>query len=85
MSENAAKLREIYLDHPKDISKTTCIIHGPGHSSYEYKILGDFSSKYSKNNSTKDCGHYPVNRKKFNRNQDNNTIFLNAYDETLPK
>ena len=31
-SESAGKQRKQYVDHPKDISKPTCIIHGSGHS-----------------------------------------------------
>ena len=31
MSESAGRRRKRYLYHPKDRSKTTCIIHGPGH------------------------------------------------------
>ena len=53
MSERSDKFRKRYVDHPKDISKLTCLIHGPGHSSYECKVLGNFGSKYSKRRPTK--------------------------------
>ena len=35
MSESADKRRNSYVDHHKDISNQTCLIHGPGHSSDE--------------------------------------------------
>ena len=31
-SETTSKHRKRYVYHPKDISKLTCLIHGPGHS-----------------------------------------------------
>ena len=48
MSESTVKCRKRYVDHPRDISKGTSLIHGPGHSSDECKVLGDFDYKYSK-------------------------------------
>ena len=33
MSKSAGKNRKRYLDHSKDISKPTCLIHIPGYSS----------------------------------------------------
>ena len=38
MSESAGKRKKKYVDCPKDISKLTCIIHGPGNSSDECKV-----------------------------------------------
>ena len=35
MSESADKCRKIHVDHPKDISKHTCLIHGPMNLSVE--------------------------------------------------
>ena len=49
MSDSAGKSRNIYLDHPMGESKI-CLIHGPGHSSDECKVLGAFGSKYVKSN-----------------------------------
>ena len=37
----------MYEDHTKDNSKRTCLIHGPGNSSDECKVLGDLGTKYS--------------------------------------
>ena len=45
--------------------KLTCLIHVPGNSSDEYKILGDFGNKYDKVGPTKDHGHEPEIKKKF--------------------
>ena len=63
MSESSGKLRKSYVYHPKDRSKLTCLIHGPGHSSDECKVLVDFGSKYSKSRPTKECGHDPTTNK----------------------
>ena len=59
MSESSGKRRKEYVDNPRDISKHTCITHGPGNSSGECKGLGYFGYKYSKISPTKDCGHDP--------------------------
>ena len=60
MSEIAVKHRKMYVDHPKDISRLICLIHGPGNSSDECKVLGEFCCRYSKSRPTKDYGHDPV-------------------------
>ena len=44
---------KMYVDHLMDVSKQTYLIHGPGHSSDECMVLGDFGSKYSKIRPTK--------------------------------
>ena len=51
------------------------------HSSDEFKVLGDFGSKYAKIRPTKDRGNDPIPRKKFNSQQNNNSIVNNAVDE----
>ena len=80
MSESTGNQVKMYVDHPKDRSKLTCIIHIPGHSSDECKVLGDFGFKYSKINPTKDQGHDPPKNNKFNRNQDNNAMVQHVVD-----
>ena len=47
MSESTGKRRKSYVDHSRVRSKLICIIHGPGNSSEECKVLGNFGSKYS--------------------------------------
>ena len=47
MSESTDKSRKIYADHKNYISKPTCLIHGPGHSSDECKVLVYVGSKYA--------------------------------------
>ena len=59
MSESSDKRRKSYVDHPKDRSKLTCIIHGPGTSSDECKVLRNFGSEYSKRRPAKDRGKEP--------------------------
>ena len=69
MSDSNGKHRKMFVDHPNDRSKHTCLIHSPGHSPDECKVLGDVGSKYSKSKPSKDCGHYPATKNKFNRKQ----------------
>ena len=64
-------------------NRKTCLIHGPGHSSDECKVLGDFDHEYAKGKLTKDHGNNPVPRNKFNRQQENNAIVNNEVDEIL--
>ena len=85
VSEDLSSAENIYVDHPKDISKPTCLIHFPGHSSDECKVLGDFGYKYAKPRPTKECGHDTARRNKFNRQQENNYILNHTVDEILPQ
>ena len=82
ISEIARKCRKIYRDHPKGESKIS-LIHFPGNSSDEYKVLGEFGSKYVKILPTIDLGHSPVPRNNFNKQKDNNDIANSAVDEIL--
>ena len=83
MSEISGKNRKRYVDHPKDRSKPTCLIHGPRHSSDERKVLGDLGSKYAKISPTKDPMHGTANRNKFNSQKQNNAIVNHTVDEIL--
>ena len=67
ISKSVGKRRKNYVDHLKDRSKHTCLIHIPVHSSDECMILGDYGSKYSKRRPTKDCRYDPSTINKFNR------------------
>ena len=44
------------------------MINGAGHSSYEFKVLGEFGTKYYAANPTKDRGSDPVPKKMFKKN-----------------
>ena len=57
MSESAGKRRKRYVDHPKDILELTFIIHGPGDSSDECKVLVDFGYKYYQRSINTDRGN----------------------------
>ena len=54
--KSAGRRRNIYVDRSERKSKT-CLIHGPGYSSDECKVLGDFGAKYAKGKPTKDHGN----------------------------
>ena len=60
--ESAGKRIKQHIDSPMGKSKT-CLIHGPGYSSEERKVLGDFVTKYANSRPTKDRGSSPVPRK----------------------
>ena len=83
MSESAGKRSKRYEYHLNDRSKITCIIYGPGHSSDEYKVLGDFGSNYAKIRPNKDHRHDPATNKNFGRHQDNNDIVQHAVNEII--
>ena len=84
-SERAVNTRNRYVDHLKDISKPTWPIHGPGHSSDECKVLGDFGSNYSKSRHTKDRGHDTATNNEFNIQQENNSIVNYSVEEIILK
>ena len=48
MSESVGNNRKRYVDHPRDRSKLTCLIHGHGQSSDKLKALGEFGTNYAK-------------------------------------
>ena len=82
MSKSAVKHRKLYVDRPSGESKI-CLIHCPGHSSNECKVLGDLGAKYAKGDPTEDHDNYPVPRNKFNRRQDNNYILNSAVNKFI--
>ena len=55
------KAQKKYVDCPSGEMKIY-IIHGPGHSSNECKVLVDFGAKYAKGKPTKDRGNHSVPR-----------------------
>ena len=66
MTKSAGKRRKRYAYHMKDRSKLTCLIHGPGNSSDECKVLGYLSSKCSKTRTTEYRGKEPAKMRKIN-------------------
>ena len=64
MSKRAVKRKEIYVDHLRDQSKLTCLIHGPVHSAYECKVLNYFGFKNTKDRPSKECRQESVFNKK---------------------
>ena len=60
--ESAGKRRKRHVDSLMGKSKN-CLIHGPGNSSEECKVLGEFGTKYANSRPTKDRGSIPVPRK----------------------
>ena len=55
------------------------------HSSYECKVLGDFSIKYAKVRPTKYLRQEPVTNNNFGSQQENNAIIQHAFDEIIPQ
>ena len=85
INESASKRRKRCVDHPKDISKLICLICGPGNSSNECKILGDFVTSYAKVGTNKDCSHDPATKERFILNKENNNAIQHAVDEIIPQ
>ena len=77
---STGKRRKWYLDRSKSASKT-CIIHGSGQSYGEFKVLGEFETKYAAAYPGKDRGSNPIPSKRFQKKQDNHTIINNVVDE----
>ena len=82
MVEITGKSIERYLYRLFRKSKT-CLIHGPGHFSGEFKVLVYFRANYAKFKPTKGHRNHPVPRKKINRQQENKDIVNNVVDEIL--
>ena len=80
-----ASAEKWYVDHQKDGSKLTCIVHGPVNSPYECKVLGEFDYKYSRIGPTKDHRKEFATKKKFIIQQNNNAIFNHAVNEIILK
>ena len=83
MSESDGNCRKKIYRPSKGWVKTS-LLHGPGNSSDECKVLGDFGSRYAKSRPTKYRGTNPIQINKFNRQQENNSIVDSAVDEILP-
>ena len=71
MSESTGNNRKRYVDHLKDRSKLTCLVHGPRNTSYECKVLGEFGSKHSKVRPTRDHMKDSTTKNKFYIQQEN--------------
>ena len=80
--ESACKRKKRYVDSLTGKPKI-CLIHSPGHSSEECKVLGDIVTKYAKNRTTKDHGSRHVSRGEIKRQQENSSIINNAVDEII--
>ena len=61
--ESADKRRKLHVDISTG-KLITCLMHGPGNSSEEFNVLGDFVTKYASSRPTKDRRSSPVPRKK---------------------
>ena len=83
MSERSRNHRKRYVEHPKDISKPTCIIHVSDYESDECNVLVGFGSKYAKSRPTKDRGKHSANRNKFNRQQEKTYIVKHTVGEII--
>ena len=78
---STGKRRKLYVDCPKSESKT-CMIHSNGNYSDEYKVLGEFVTKYAAAQPTKDHGGNTTPRKRFHKKQEKHAIIKNVVDET---
>ena len=64
--ERSYKHIKRFVDSPTGKTKIY-LIHGPGNSSEEWKVLGDFGTNYAKSRPTKDHRKIPIPRKSVNR------------------
>ena len=63
----------------------TCLIHSHMHTSNEYKVLGDFGTKYDIVKHTKYHGIHTEPMDVFNRKQETNAVINNMVDDILLK
>ena len=83
MIKHTGKWKQTYIDHQIDQLKLTCIIHGPGNSPDEFKVLNNVSSKYTKVRPSKEHRHKPAFKKIFGKEQDKNYMVQHAVDEII--
>ena len=81
--ERSYKHIKRFVDSPTGKTKIY-LIHGPGNSSEEWKVLGDIGTKYAKSRPTKDHGKIPIPRKSVNRQKEKNAIDNNAVNKIIP-
>ena len=60
ISGRSGNCNQRYINCPRDISKLTFLIHGPGHFSEQWKLLDDFGIKYAVGRPFKDIRHEPT-------------------------
>ena len=78
--ESAGKRRKRYVDCSKSAPKH-CMIRGLGNSSDEYKVLGEFGTKYPADQLMRNHGSNPKPKFCFQKKQENHTIIENMVDE----
>ena len=83
MGKRSGNRKQGYVNCPHDQSKLTCLIHGPGHSSEQNKLLNYFATKYSKGRHFKKRRQDPTSDKKVWNNQEVSYIFQQAADEII--
>ena len=82
MSKSNCSSRKRYVYHPEHISKHTYLIHVPGYSSDECKVLREIGSKYPKSRPTKDRDNYPATKNKYKTAREN-AIVNHAVNEII--
>ena len=80
MGKHAGRCKKRYVDCPIEISQLTCLIHGPGHSSDECKVLDNFGTKYAKCRPFKESRVNPTTKKKYKKKQQVNSIVQQLVD-----
>ena len=82
MSDSDGKSRKRYIYHPTYIPKPTCLIHGTGHSSYEYKVFENLVLSILKSGLLRTVG-IRLHLRKNVRKKEKNSIVQHAVDEIL--
>ena len=67
MGKRSVKCKQRYVYLLRDQLKLTCLIHGPGNSPDEYKVLNDFGTKYAKVRNFKERSQEPISNKSLER------------------
>ena len=83
MGKRACKRKKGYVDLPRDISKPTSLINGPGNLSDECKVLNYFVTKYARFRTFKEDRKEHTSYKICGKKQDINDIVQQAVNDII--
>ena len=83
MVKRSGKRKQRYVYHPRDLSKLTCLIHGPLHSSDEFKVFNYFVTTYTKDRPFEGLRQDTTFKKKIGKKQDVNNIVQHSVDDII--
>ena len=74
MGKQNNKHKQRCVARPRDILILNCLIHGPGKSSEQCKVLNNFGTSYAASRTFEELIQEPTSDKSTRKNQEINTI-----------